>query len=123
MVITPTYEHYDEMLFLLGDDEPRMGISTIRLESQMEASTSSSTKQNRNQSKSVTSSADTQMLNEVVKRALQVLDESSESDAVQDYIKGLVNVIESNFRRLNTKVEVDNVFLEITGVFSKAFNL
>lgn len=30
-VYVPTYEHYDELLFTMGDDDPRKGISSVDL--------------------------------------------------------------------------------------------
>lgn len=118
----PSYEHYNEMLFLLGDDEPRPGISTIDLDSQMDTNKKTPTnhsKKNKN-NKSPTNID----LNEVIKKALKVLDDDShpgshpESNIVPDYITGFIRIIENNFRRINPE-EVDDAFLEVTGVLSK----
>lgn len=78
--VTLTYEHYNDLLFLVGDDEPRPGISTIDLESQI-LLTSATSKHNKTLNKS---DIDVD-LNKAVQAAVKVLEEPDNDDV---YIRG-----------------------------------
>lgn len=118
-IYVPTYEHYNEMLFLLGDEEPRPGISTINLDSQMDESSKTSNSTKKKINKSATTAVDVD-LNEVIRKALKVLENDSppQQDAPSDYISGFMKIIENNFRRINPD-NIDDAFLEVTSVLSK----
>lgn len=94
-VYTPTYEHFDELLFTLGDAEPRQGISSLEVYENivsLENSKKSASKKNKSQTTATPSNAQ-----QLLDTAISNLNKSNEDDEIE----GCLLILNSRLKKLN----------------------
>lgn len=122
-IYTPTFKHFDALTFLLDQDEPRDGVSSLVI---VKEPSSDVFRFNQNKENIPTNVANARKaqnttrttpdkIDELMERAVKHLEESSNTTPA--YITSRLMVIESHFLKL-PKDDLNSKFIEILNVLS-----